>query len=62
MIEGIAPPDPCPTDLNDDGRVDGIDLGMFLASWGGTGAADFNGDGAVDGIDLGLLLSAWGPC
>ncbi|MFM8785833.1 MAG: dockerin type I repeat-containing protein, partial [Phycisphaerales bacterium] len=62
VIEGIAPPDPCPTDLNDDGRVDGIDLGMFLASWGGTGAADFNGDGAVDGIDLGLLLSAWGPC
>ncbi|MFM8872902.1 MAG: M12 family metallo-peptidase [Phycisphaerales bacterium] len=62
VIEGIAPPDPCPADLNDDGRVDGIDLGLFLASWGGSGAADFNADGAVDGIDLGLLLSAWGPC
>lgn len=62
LIEGIAPPDPCPADLNDDGTVDGIDLGMLLASWGGSGAADLNADGSVDGIDLGLLLADWGPC
>lgn len=52
---------PSPYDLNGDGRVDGADLGAFLAAWGGTGAADFNGSGVVDGADLGLLLSAWGP-
>jgi hypothetical protein len=53
-------------DLDSDGVTDGIDLGIFLSTWGpcSTGAcpSDFNQDGAVDGIDLGELLSAWGPC
>ena len=48
-------------DLNADGRIDGADLGVLLAGWGGSGAADFNGDGKVDGADLGQLLAAWGP-
>ncbi len=49
-------------DLNADGRVDGADLGLLLASWGpGNGVADINGDGTVDGADLGLLLAAWAP-
>ena len=57
----------CPADLNDDGVVDGIDLGLLLAAWGpcptsGACPADFNDDGAVDGSDLGILLAAWGPC
>jgi hypothetical protein len=53
----------CPADFNDDGAVDGNDLGFLLASWGATGgSADLNGDGTVDGNDLGLLLAAWGPC
>ena len=53
----------CPADLNDDGVVDGNDLGSLLAGWGATGgAADLNGDGSVDGNDLGMLLAAWGPC
>lgn len=47
-------------DLNGDGSVDGIDLGLLLASWGGSGAADLDLDGAVDGVDLGALLAAWG--
>ena len=49
-----------PADLNGDGVVDGIDLGILLSGWGSAGAGDLNGDGVVDGIDLGVLLSAWG--
>lgn len=52
-----------PQDLNEDGVVDGADLGMLLGSWGPCWgcAADFNGDGWVSGNDLGSLLGAWGP-
>ncbi len=61
-----AVPDPaCPADLDRDGAVDGIDLGVLLGAWGpcsGTCPADLNLDGAVDGNDLGTLLAAWGPC
>ena len=47
-------------DMNHDGVVDGVDLGIFLGSFGITGTgADFNRDGQVDGTDLGLLLGAW---
>ena len=48
-------------DLNGDGAVNGLDLGLFLVAWGnmGSNSADFNGDGVVDGIDLGLLLVNW---
>jgi hypothetical protein len=47
-------------DLNGDGSVDGIDLGLLLAAWGASGPADLNLDGAVDGVDLGTLLAGWG--
>ena len=57
-------------DLNQDGFVNGADLGLLLASWSqfpgepGCGGdlccpADLNGDGFVDGSDLGLLLGNW---
>ncbi len=48
-------------DLNDDGVVDGADLGLLLQSWGPCDdcAADLNGDGVVDGADLGILLQNW---
>ncbi|MFO0873650.1 MAG: hypothetical protein U0575_06715 [Phycisphaerales bacterium] len=47
-------------DLDGDGRVDGADLGLLLAAWGGADAnADLDGSGAVDGGDLGVLLAAW---
>jgi hypothetical protein len=57
-----APPAPGnPADLDQSGSVDGVDLGLFLATWGATtGPTDLNGDGSVDGTDLGLLLAAWG--
>ena len=53
----------CPADLNDDGVVDGIDLGLVLGYWGCTGCPeDLNGDGTVDGGDLGMLVASWGAC
>jgi hypothetical protein len=54
-FEEIADPD-----INDDGKVDGVDLGRFLAQWGSDNADfDFNGDGKVDGQDLAILIGAW---
>ena len=60
---------PCsPYDLNDDGTVNGLDLGILLADWGSCPEppeecpADFNDDGEVDGLDLGILLANWGLC
>jgi predicted outer membrane repeat protein len=53
----------CDGDINDDGIVNGSDLGALLGAWGpGSGAADLNNDGIVNGSDLGALLGAWGPC
>lgn len=49
-----------PGDLNGDGLVNGIDLGLLLAAWGTTDAtADLDGDLIVNGPDLGLLLADW---
>lgn len=50
-------------DINQDGLVNGADLGELLAVWGTfcTGCAgDLNNDGAVNGADLGILLANWG--
>ena len=49
-------------DLNFDGKVDVIDLGIFLANWNATNkpSSDLNSDSKVDVIDLGILLSKWG--
>ncbi|MGA0287928.1 MAG: dockerin type I repeat-containing protein [Phycisphaerales bacterium] len=48
-----------PADLNGDGQVNGADLSILLAAWGGGGIADLNGDGVVDGADLAILLADW---
>jgi hypothetical protein len=53
---------PCPADLNDDGQVDGADLGLLLSNWNGAGLGDLDDSATVDGADLGLLLAAWGEC
>lgn len=51
----------CPEDVNDDGVIDGADLGLLLGAWGTSNPdADVNGDGFVNGADLGLVLGAWG--
>lgn len=55
----------CPADLNEDGQVNGPDLGALVAFWGPNpsyGRADITGDGTVNGSDIAALLSAWGPC
>lgn len=54
-----------PADLDEDGDVDGADLGLLLGAWGDCGPfqigclGDINCDGLIDGADLGLLLGAW---
>ena len=55
----------CASDLSGDGKTDGADLGLLLASFGscdGYCLADIDGDGQVTGADLGLILAGWGPC
>jgi len=48
------------SDLNEDGSVDGADLGLLFASWGGTsGPADLNVDQLVDGADVAILFNYW---
>ncbi|MFO0828030.1 MAG: hypothetical protein U0572_07750 [Phycisphaerales bacterium] len=56
-------PDECerPGDLNFDGTVDAVDLGLMLGRYGqGPGLGDLDDDGDVDAADLGLLLGDWG--
>lgn len=51
-----------PADLNQDGVVNTLDLGILLSFWGPVGvfpAADINGDGTINSLDLGILLSSW---
>ncbi len=46
----------CDADLNNDGIVNAIDLGLLrLVFFTGDADADFNGDGIVNAIDLGVL-------
>ena len=47
-------------DLNGDGSVNGIDLSVLLALWGGSGEGDINRDGNTNGLDLAMLLAVWG--
>ena len=56
---GLTCPVSRPADMNGDGVVNGIDLGIFLSYWGAAGG-DFNGDGTTDGADLAVMLSDWG--
>lgn len=56
-----------PGDVNQDGRVDGMDLIRFGRSFGSQRGdnrynpnADFNADGSVDGVDLAVLASNFG--
>ncbi|MSR44699.1 MAG: hypothetical protein EXS15_04985 [Phycisphaerales bacterium] len=52
----------CRADLNGDALVNGIDLSIVLANWGGSGAGDTDQSGVVNGIDLATILAAWGAC
>jgi len=57
----------CDADVNQDGVVDGLDLGILLQEWGAIEKndelsirADLNLDGEVDGVDVGVFFAAWG--
>lgn len=48
-------------DLDEDGRVNGRDVGRLIAVWGtGDLLADLNRDGIVDELDLGSMFLSWG--
>ncbi|MFK8014699.1 MAG: FG-GAP-like repeat-containing protein [Gammaproteobacteria bacterium] len=50
----------CDADLNDDGTINVVDLGLLRAAFFGTGPdADFNGDGVVNVVDLGILRASF---
>jgi dienelactone hydrolase len=57
--DGIAQSSTRTADIDGDGRTDGIDLGILLSNFGGSGPGDIDGDGTVGGPDLGALLAAW---
>jgi hypothetical protein len=64
MVEGSPGLPPANPDLNQDGVVNGDDLGILLGAWGpcapnGPCSADLDGNGTVDADDLGRLLAAW---
>jgi hypothetical protein len=53
-----------PADLNQDGFVDGLDLGILLGNWGmnvSPEEGELNDTTPVNGLDLGILLIAWNP-
>ncbi len=53
-----------PADLNNDGFVDGLDLGILLGNFeqnADPAGGELNGTDPVDGLDLGILLGAWNP-
>lgn len=56
---------PASPDINDDGKVDGEDLGLLLGAWGACTAnpcpGDITGEGFVDNEDTNKLLAHWGP-
>ncbi len=56
--------DPSSADLNGDGVVDGLDLGILLGNYDQNATpsgGELNGTDPVDGLDLGILLGAWNP-
>lgn len=55
----------CLADLNGDGFVNGIELGLILSAWEigpGGNNADLTGDGDTDAVDLAIILANWGAC
>ena len=65
LIELHGDPVPHPADLNQDGFVDGLDLGILLGNFNQSGipqsGGELNGTDPVDGLDLGILLGEWSP-
>ena len=50
----------CPADFNQDGGIDGLDVGAFFEAWEvAEGEADVNRDGGIDGGDLEAFFGVW---
>lgn len=50
----------CAADYNQDGGIDGSDIGAFFTDWEqGADCADTNQDGGVDGSDVGAFYAVW---
>jgi len=49
---------PCPSDINEDGGVDGDDVIEFFTAWDANNA-DFNEDGGTDGDDVIAFFLRW---
>lgn len=56
-IGAMAVPSGCNADLNGDGKIDQVDLGILLPAYGVSGAGDIDGDGKTGQTDLGILLA-----
>ena len=55
----------CPVDFNEDGGIDGADVGAFFDAWSaGEMLADMNNDGGIDGSDVEAFFLRWeaGSC
>ena len=49
-----------PSDINQDGAINGADLAELLGNWDNQGTtSDLDGNGIVDGGDLTMLLARW---
>ena len=68
LLEGAERSPPCLGDVNLDGDVNTIDLGLVEAAYGGDPSLpafapyDVNYDGQINTIDAGLVQAAYGPC
>ncbi|MFK8016737.1 MAG: hypothetical protein AB8G17_14995, partial [Gammaproteobacteria bacterium] len=51
----------CDADLDNNGIVNAVDLGLFRSVFFNSGDldADFNGDGIVNAVDLGIFRSGF---
>jgi hypothetical protein len=51
---------PCPADFNQDGGIDGSDVGTFFEAWSAADpSTDVNYDGGIDGSDVATFFDAW---
>jgi probable HAF family extracellular repeat protein len=59
-LRGFILTPPCRSDYNQDGGIDGSDVGSFLDSWSaGMSDTDLNLDGGVDGSDVVFFMDLW---
>ena len=58
-IVKYVPSSSFPADINGDGVVNGLDVGVMFANWGFSGAGDVDGSGTVNARDLAIVLANW---